>query len=111
MEHLKGTTDVVAKVLEDEANTLMSHPLVVAELVLGGVRTDSELAVELSRQLSMRKVSDDELLEFIRRHRVSGRGIGYVDTSLLASCILDGAALVTFDRRLSELAEELGAGY
>ena len=38
-----------------------------------------------------------------------GRGIGYVDVHLLASATLgDGCRLWTLDRRLTELAQELG---
>jgi predicted nucleic acid-binding protein len=51
----------------------------------------------------------DEVLGFIERHKLHGKGIGYVDVHLLASVALtDGARLWTRDKRLSAAADELG---
>lgn len=53
---------------------------------------------------------DDEVLFFIERHGLMGRGIGYVDAHLLAAAALDsGARLWTRDKRLHALAGELVA--
>ena len=50
----------------------------------------------------------EELLVFINRHRLAGRGIGYVDAHLLASAFLHpGLRLLTRDRRLHEAASAL----
>jgi predicted nucleic acid-binding protein len=40
-----------------------------------------------------------------------GRGLGYVDIHLLASTIIGNVVLWTFDRRLHEVAIELGVSY
>ncbi len=40
-----------------------------------------------------------------------GRGVGYVDVSLLAAAILSGARLWARDRRLASLAEELDIAF
>jgi hypothetical protein len=49
--------------------------------------------------------SDDEALE---RHRLMGRGIGYIDVHLLVSDVLSGGArLWSRDGRLAEVAAEL----
>jgi hypothetical protein len=53
--------------------------------------------------------SDAEVLGFIDRQALFGRGIGYVDVHLLASVRLTpGAELWTRDNRLRSVAEELG---
>jgi len=50
-----------------------------------------------------------EILTFIDRHTLFGRGIGYVDVHLLAAVRLTGGAqLWTKDRRLHAVAGELG---
>jgi predicted nucleic acid-binding protein len=53
--------------------------------------------------------TDDEVLFFVERHALLGRGIGYIDAHLLAAVRLAaGAALWTRDKRLHGVADELG---
>jgi predicted nucleic acid-binding protein len=47
------------------------------------------------------------VLTFIERHRLMGRGIGWIDAHLLASAALGNTPLWSRDRRLSEVATEL----
>jgi predicted nucleic acid-binding protein len=49
----------------------------------------------------------EEALGFIERHRLAGRGVGYVDIHLLASSALAGAKLWTRDKRLAAVAVAL----
>ena len=52
--------------------------------------------------------SDEEVMHFIDREALFGRGIGYVDAHLLAAVRLTaGAELWTRDRRLRALAARL----
>ena len=52
---------------------------------------------------------EEEVLGFIERHELHGKGIGYVDVHLPASVVLtEGASLWTRDGRLRVAAEELG---
>ena len=56
--------------------------------------------------------TDDEALQYIDFHQLMGRGIGYIDVHLLASSALaEGLRLWTRDRRLEEVAAELGMAY
>jgi predicted nucleic acid-binding protein len=53
--------------------------------------------------------TDPEVLHFIERHALSGRGIGYIDAHLLAAVKLTpGAELWTHDKRLHGVAVQLG---
>jgi predicted nucleic acid-binding protein len=48
-------------------------------------------------------------MALIEERGLFSRGIGYVDTHLLASCLIAGnCKLLTRDRRLREAAEQLG---
>ena len=53
-------------------------------------------------------LAQSEVLGFIDRHALAGRGVGYMDIHLLASTLVAGAALWTRDRRLANAAAELG---
>jgi hypothetical protein len=50
-------------------------------------------------------------VEFVRERRLHGRGIGWIDTHLLASTLLGGLALWTADPRLAAVARELDVVY
>jgi len=53
--------------------------------------------------------TDAEVLSFIDRHSLFGRGVGHIDAHLLAAARLTaGAKLWTTDRRLHEVADVLG---
>jgi hypothetical protein len=52
-----------------------------------------------------------EALGYIERHRLHGKGIGYVDVHLLASAAISGTTLWTRDRRLRVVAQELGCAF
>jgi predicted nucleic acid-binding protein len=56
-------------------------------------------------------VPHDEVLAFVRRRRLTRRGIGWVDAHLLASALASGGALWSVDGDLSAVAAALGVGY
>ena len=91
---------------------ILIHPLVIGELACGNMRDRAEV-MRLLRGLPRILVSTHhEVLFLIESHRFMGRGIGFIDAHLLASAAMTSSAqLWTNDRRLRELANELGVGY
>ena len=57
------------------------------------------------------QASDEEALHFLERNAIYGRGIGWVDMHLCASAKLSGAKLWSRDKRLKQVANELGFGF
>jgi len=108
IEHLKGTTELVRDVLLNEGTHILVHTLVIAELVLGGVKADSDIISLIKTQTTVKEATNAEVLTFILSNNIHNKGVGYVDCSLLSSCKLDDAAILTFDKSLLELAIELG---
>ena len=84
------------------------HPFVIGELACGSLHRRSEVLSLLESLPQVPLGSHDEVLEFVERHRVMGRGIGWVDAHLLASASLAGSPLWTRDRRLFEIGRKLG---
>ena len=85
------------------------HPFVIGELALGNLRQREIVLDALSDLPHASIATDSELLHFIDRHTLFGRGIGYVDAHLLAAVQLTaGAALWTTDKRLHGVAVEMG---
>ncbi len=86
-----------------------THPFVIGELACGQLRNRDELLGLLRHLPTVSTATDEEALHFIEAHRLMARGIGYVDVHLLASIALTrGAQLWTRDRRLGEVAREMG---
>lgn len=50
----------------------------------------------------------EEVLQFVEMNDLMGRGLGYVDVHLLASAVLFGASIWTFDKKLRVVSSELG---
>lgn len=83
------------------------HPFVLGEIACGNLANRKEIIALLHSLPAFAKAGDDEVLLFIERHRLMGRGIGLIDAHLLASCFLDGCRLWTKDKRLAGAAAAL----
>jgi len=109
IEHFRAGQPELAALLE--AGTVLMHPFVLGELACGNLGDRAEILELLGRLPFAPVAADAEVLAFIERRGLMGRGIGYVDAHLLAAAALAGdARLWTLDRRLAALAAELGLG-
>lgn len=104
----RATARSLATLLEEEGIVLV-HPLVVGELVLGGLSSDQERL--LRRLPTVERVPYEEVLSFIRRRRLARRGIGWVDAEIITSGLTSGAEVWSFDSALATVAFELGAAF
>ena len=107
IDHLRSTSAILSELLGD--GEVLGHPFVLGELALGNLRRREEILRMLRRLPQATSASHGELLEFIDREVLFGRGIGYVDAHLLAAARLTaGTKLWTHDRRLQAVAAQLG---
>lgn len=95
-----------------DTGMVLGHPFVVGELALGNLR-QREIVLDALLDLPRASVAADaEVLHFIDRHNLFGRGIGYVDVHLLAGARLTaGARLWTNDKRLHGVATHLNLAF
>lgn len=106
IDHLRQGDPSLVTILE--AGRVLMHPFVVGELACGNLNRRAEVLMLLRELPPAPVATDDEVLEFIERRGLMGRGIGYVDVHLLASVALaGGAGLWTRDKRLAAVASEL----
>jgi predicted nucleic acid-binding protein len=107
IDHLRADNSALKRLLN--AGRVLTHPFVIGELALGRMRQREIILAALSDLPRAELATDAEVLGFINRETLFGRGIGYVDVHLLASARLTaGAKLWTRDTRLRHVAEELG---
>jgi predicted nucleic acid-binding protein len=106
IDHFRGELQGLVDILD--RGDVVIHPFVIGELACGSLSNREETLALLQQLRSITVAEHDEVMSFIVRRRLYGRGIGYVDVHLLASVALDEARLWTKDRRLRELAGSLG---
>ena len=107
VDHLRAGNSMLAELLERGA--ALTHPFVIGELALGNLRQRELILRMLSRLPGASVATDAEVLRFVERHALFGRGVGYVDVHLLAAVRLTaGSQLWTFDKRLNDVAVQLG---
>lgn len=106
VEHLRRGEPRLAAFLD--AGEVLCHPFVVGELACGNLRRRDEILELLAALPSLGKVGDDEVLAFVARHHLQGKGLGLVDMHLLASSALARKPLWTLDARLAKAASRLG---
>ncbi|MBN3785433.1 type II toxin-antitoxin system VapC family toxin [Burkholderia sp. Ac-20353] len=84
------------------------HSYVIGEISLGSLRDRSTVLRALNDLPRVPVATPDEVFYLIEQEQLFSRGIGYVDTSLLASARLQpGVTIWTRDKRLKTIADEL----
>jgi predicted nucleic acid-binding protein len=108
--HFKQRDERLVALLE--AGLVVCHPYAVVEVACGTPPRRTEVIGMLRELESVQVATPDELAELLQRRALFGRGCGFVDLSLLASVLLsDQTLLWTLDKRLEELAAQLGRAY
>jgi len=107
VDHLRTSDERLAGLLD--AGMVLVHPFVIGELALGSMGRRETVLSAMSDLPRAIVATDAEVLHFIDRHTLFGRGAGYIDVHLLAAVRLTaGAELWTRDKRLLGVAVQLG---
>ncbi len=87
------------------------HPFIIGELACGNLKNRKEILSLLDALLKTELTGYDEILYFIEQHQLMGKGLGYIDTCLLASTQLSGIYLWTLDNNLKDAADSLNLSF
>ena len=105
MDHFRRPNPRLMALLE--AEECCTHPFVIGEVACGNLKNRKEIIALLHALPCAHKADDDEILFFIERNALNGRGVGLIDVHLLASCLTERCGLWTADRKLQAMAEQL----
>jgi len=105
VDHLRSHNQELASLLD--AEEVLVHPFIIGELACGNIKNRREVLALLHALPTSPKVDDDEILFFIERHRLMGRGLGLVDVHLLASTMIAPCLIWTHDKPLKTVAQEM----
>ncbi len=87
------------------------HPFIIGELACGKLKNRKEIFALLDALPKTELAGHDEMLYFIEQHQLMGKGLGYIDTHLLASTLLSGIYLWTLDNNLKDAADGLNLSF
>ena len=107
IDHFRSPNPTLIRLMQ--ANELLMHPYVIGELAMGSI-AERKLRLRLWAMLPTLSVASlEEILTLVEGRRLYSRGIGFADANLLASSLAQsGTSLWTRDRRLRDVAQELG---
>jgi predicted nucleic acid-binding protein len=105
-DHLRHHDAALARLLE--AGEVLVHPFVIGEIACGLFPRRAQMLALLNHLPGAPLLAQPEVLGFIERHALAGRGIGFVDIHLLASALVAGARVWTRDKRLADVATGIG---
>lgn len=109
INHLRENHPTLREMLID--GEVACHPFVIGELACGNLKNRTEF-FSLLQTLPMVPVAEqDEVLYFIEKQDLMGRGIGFVDIHLLSSARLSHFPLWTSDKRLQSVALEMNLSF
>ena len=94
-----------------QTDLVCTQAYIIGELACGNLNKREALLEMLQALPRLTAATDDEVLCFIGRHKIMGRGIGHIDAHLLANMAIHSALILTRDKRLQEIAVKLGLAY
>ena len=106
IEHLRGGSQELESLLME--NQVMCHDFVIGELACGNLKKRAEI-LRLLGSLEMAILAEtNEVLNLVDKHRLYGRGLGWIDVHLIASALLSGVKLWSLDKPLTRVTDKLG---
>ena len=109
INHLRKGDKHLEKLLLDAE--VICHEFVIGELACGNLKNRNEIISLLQSLPHSPTVDHQEFLYFVEKHRLMGRGIGFVDVHLLASAQLAKLPIWTADTKLRTVSKNLELHY
>jgi len=106
IDHLRAGSSELSQLLQTQR--VFTHELVIGEIACGGLKNRAGILNYLGNLPRCVRASHDEVLYLIDRNKLHNRGVGYVDVALVASSMISNVPILTKDKKLALIAEELG---
>jgi len=109
VSHLRDGDSLLKSLLN--RGVVVCHPFIIGELACGNLKKRSEILTLLNALPFAKLATHEEVMRFIDLQNLMGKGLGYVDIHLLSSAMLSETLILTYDRKLSEIAAKLNMNY
>lgn len=109
VHHLRFSNPELVSLLNNAE--VMIHPFVIGELACGNLKNRNEILTLLHSLPAVSQADDDEILFFVEKNKLFGKGVGLIDVHLLSSSKLENILLWTTDKKLEKVANKLNLAY
>ena len=87
---------------------VLTHPFIIGELRLGNIPKRHHFLRLIEDLPQAIQATHNEVTYLIEENKLYGKGIGYIDTHILASSMLSTIPLWTLDKRLDAISKNHG---
>ncbi|MBN1781013.1 type II toxin-antitoxin system VapC family toxin [bacterium] len=109
IDHCRNNYDQLAGLLND--GEVFCHPFIIGKLACGNLKNRKEIIAALQALPTTIVLEHEEIMFFIEINKIMGKGLGYIDISILASSLVTGISLWTFDQKLYAMTKRFNASY
>lgn len=107
IDHLRHPEEKLQDLLQ--IDEVLTHPFIRLELALGSIANRETVLADLALLPQAPLAEAGELFGLVELRKLYRRGIGITDLHLVAAALLNRSISIwTRDRRLGEVADELG---
>ena len=107
--HLREGNIGLETLLHDDL--VVCHPFIIGELACGNLKNRAVILSLLQTLPSATQAEHEDVMTFLERYHLMGKGLGYIDLHLLVSAVLSHIPLWTLDKRLHEISKVLKKTY
>jgi predicted nucleic acid-binding protein len=104
VDHLRKSNGQLIELLNN--GEVFCHPFIIGELACGYIKNRQEIITALRALPQSAFIEHDEIMVFIEKNNIMGKGLGYIDIAILGSSLVTGIPLWTFDQKLNAIAKK-----
>lgn len=105
ISHFKKADDKLIALLKNDE--VVVHPFIIQELYLGKPPGKEFIFDRLQKLPNVTIIDKDSFVGFVDEFSIVGKGVGALDTHLLASAYINGCKLYTYDKKLKTMADRI----
>ena len=90
---------------------VICHPFIIGELACGNLKNRAVILSLLQTLPAAAQAEHEDVMLFIEKNHLTGKGLGYIDMHLLVSAVLSNIPLWTLDKKLKEISKILKKAY
>ncbi len=109
VSHLRKGNAKLGKLLNH--GMVVCHPFIIGELACGNIKNRGEILSLLQALPMAIQAEHEEVMKLIEDQALMGKGLGYGDVHLLASALLSGVPIWTYDKKLLGVSKILGLNF
>jgi len=109
VEHLRSGSIGLDGLLNN--GSVVCHVFIVGELACGNLSNRVEILTLLQALPLTDHAEHEEVMHFVEKYSLMGKGLGYIDMHLLVSALLTKVPIWTLDKKLKGVSSNLGLEY